>query len=145
LAAALAELETRAATLTESEAAKRRIAIGIVVRTLTRLREDAAADRRRLEGENAGLRCHVDTAAARIADLESHERARTETLAELRRAIGVITKDLAAERTLRRMQGPHGARTPSRFARAHDRQLAQAIAARGLNASSPPKELGHDA
>jgi hypothetical protein len=100
VAAGLAELEASASTLVESEAARRRAAFRIVARALTRARDQAAADHRRLEARNAVLARRLGEAEhALIAAQEAHASA----LGEIKDALALLTRDLTRERGLRRL------------------------------------------
>jgi hypothetical protein len=73
--------------------------------------------------------------------MESQQRPQVEMIAEQRKAIAVLTKDLADEKALRRMQS-HPART-SRARAAQDRALAAAIAERQAMRASASEGIRH--
>jgi hypothetical protein len=130
LAAGLSELECFAETLTKSEAARRRAAIGIVTRAIMRLGQRAAADRAALLAENASLRRRVDELA--LSSTKATEACQA-AVNELRKALAVTMKDVATERALRR-KAPgfldHERRLGAAVEQRRIGKLAQAIAAR---------------
>jgi hypothetical protein len=121
LGAGLAELETRAEALTENEAGRRRAAFRIVVRALARARDQAAADQRHFEARNAVLARRLDEAEhALVAAQEAHAA----VMNEIKDALALLTRDLARERGLRRLDDA------KRLRRARPRVTAEAAAAR---------------